>query len=593
MNDTNNELSGFRANPSFSQDVHYVDNNQQNQGFTEDVDKILIPKEIEYSVVKKRFKDAGHEHSDNNKFVSSCVKFLKLVYFKQTSEYDSENMGYINLASNILKNKFGTSQANAPLYYKYIITSLQAIGLIEIDHRYFANKGNGKTKGYRIVLNAPHVMQAVEAANDFTDDRFRNDDPGHQFQLKRLQIDEMKYLFIANLLKISERNQALFVYNYWKIKKYYTRVDPNGRIHSLLTIMPKELRCAFTVEGKAIHEVDLHACQPMLLLVAVKEKLNYRKRKTSSLEELMTLHSELKEYVDRIQSGTFYEHLYRLYYNIKKAPINKETMADFKIGLFKDIFFSDIKKNVEIKKRSKIFSQVYPIVWEVINQIKTDEGYKAIAQKLQQLETEVMNETIFRLSQTKPDEFYLRFHDAILCKEAECSFVAEVLNGVVLETIDVAGFTKIGSWGNVLDRVLKSMSLHSALNMKNYFFTKQIGKEKRRKMLSILMDPAIPKADRYTEFQKFKSYYDNSPSNQARLAEMEKDYRSYKFIYPNEWSAAEIVSFNMYSLGQLETYFKKMMENQSAAFIRFANSNLERFRNVLKAPEGSAVGSHQ
>jgi hypothetical protein len=591
MNDTNNELSGINADASFSQDVHYVDNTQQNQGFTEDVDIIFIPKEIEYSSVKKRFKDAGHEHCENHKFITSCSKFLKLVFLKQTSEYNSENMGYINLASNILKNKFGTSQANAPLYYKYIITSLHSIGLIEIDHRYFANKGNGKTKGYRIVLNAPHVMQAVEAANDFTDDKFRNDDPAHQFQLKKLQIDEWKYLFIANLLKISERNQALFVYNYWKIKKYYTKVDPNGRIHSLLTIMPKELRCAFTVEGKAIHEVDLHACQPMLLLVAVKEKLNYRKRIPSSLEELMTQHFELKEYVDRIQSGTFYEHLYRLYYNIKKAPINKEKMADFKIGLFKDIFFSDIKKDVEIKKRCKIFSQVYPIVWEVINQIKADEGYKAIAQTLQRLETEVMNETILRLTQTKPDEFYLRFHDAILCQEAECAFVAEVLNGVVLETIDVAGFTKIGCWGNDLDRVLKSLSLHSALNRKNFFFTKQIGKEKRRKMLSILRDPAIPKADRYAEFQKFKSHYDNSPSNQARLAEMEKDYRSYKFIYPNDWSAAEIESFNKYSLDQLETYFKKMKENQSAAFIRFANSNLERFRKALQTPTGSSKGS--
>jgi len=204
-----------------------------------------------------------------------------------------------------------------------------------------------------------------------------------------------------------------------------------------------------------------------------------------------------------------------------------------------------------------------------------------------QVETEVINTTVHRLFETKPNEFYLRFHDAILCKKSECAFVSEILNGVILEIIDVKGCTKIGTWGNTHEGVLASLSLHSAFHRKEYFFQKQIGKEKQSKMLSILKNPSIPKADRYDEWQEFLTNYNNCPSNQARLAALNREYKSYRFIYPTNWKPAEVESFNNYCLTQLEAHFEKIKVNQSDAYVRFANSNLEKFRKALKESSGS------
>jgi len=581
------EVTNLKMNSTVSlqtpNNILYVDNTQQNQGFSADEFEIMIPKEINLKEVKRKFASSNHECANHEKFLIKCAEFLKLIYVRQALTYNREYRGYINLASNILKNRFGSSQCNQPLYYKYIIDSLISAGLVERDDSYFANKGQGKCKGYRVILGNPQEMELSDVGNEVTESLLKIEDYNYFSELKKMEMNEDQYLLIANLLHKPEKDQAFFVYNNWVMNRHYIRVDDYGRIHSLLTQMPKELRCCFTIDGEPIHEVDIHACQPFLLLIAAKEHLNYNKHTKKSFEELIGLNNELKEYVDRIQSGTFYEHLYRQHNNIKKVPVKKSEIDKYKINLFKSIFFSDITDDANTRKSYRIFTSVYPTVSDIINKIKKKEGYKSVAQRLQGYESEVMNDVISRLKDIDHSRFYLRFHDAILCKQQDCTLVADVLDAVMLEEVDVFGRPKEGTWGMSIEAVLGSLGLELYTLRKNIAFERYIGKEKNRAFRAIEKNAKISTEEKIKQEKSFIWYYGNNPANQQRLTQLENDFKSFQFIYPQNWTGSRIEAFKEYSRTVIENHFATITKEKDETFVYYADWNLNRLRDVLAA----------
>ena len=568
----------------FSKEYLYVDNVQQNQGFPAIDFGNLVPKEITKSEVKTRLMAVNHEYGNHEKFITSCTKFLKFLYSKQILEYDRDKNGYVNLASDILKSKLGSSQINKPLYYRYIITTLKELGYLDVNDSYYANNGKGKSKSYRVVLQQPHVMEIEAQVDEATETMFRVDDTNYLTELRKIRLNEPQFILLANLLDKSARDQAFFVYNYWVRNYHYTRVDTYGRIHTLITIMPKELRSCFTIDDETIYEIDLHACQPFLLLIAVNEHLNYNKQRKLSLSARIEANEELRGYVGRIQQGVFYEHLYRLYANVKKAPIPKYKLAKFKKSLFINIFFSDVPKDEDVKKIQKVFSEAYPTVFNTITQIKNKERYEAVSWKLQQCETDAINEAINRLKSVNPNEFYLRFHDAILCKQKQCSFVAEVLNRVLWENVDVYGLPKAGTWGLSAGKVLNSLNLEIFSLMKKNRFDKAIGKIKQKAKVSIAKDKSISEEDADSKWLSFLNYFINDPANQERLKRLEHEYKTFRFIYPDHWCAADTTAFNEYAINVIENHFDKLFERMDEGIKKYAEANLNKFRKMLVAP---------
>ena len=141
-------------------------------------------------------------------------------------------------------------------------------------------------------------MEPATVKNEIIEKIFKIDDHVYLAELKRMQLNESQYILAANLLQKSEKDQAFFVYNYWFNDYHYTTVDPNGRIHTLITQMPKELRCCFTVEDEPIFEVDIHACQPLQ-----KEALNLIKANLKVNEaELSQKNRELSQLEAKIDS---------------------------------------------------------------------------------------------------------------------------------------------------------------------------------------------------------------------------------------------------------------------------------------------------
>ncbi len=571
------------VSPQTPNNILYVDNSQQNQGFTEGEFEIMIPKEINLKEVKRKLASLNHEYANHQKFLVKCAEFLKLIYVRQALTYNREYRGYINLASNILKNRFGSSQCNQPLYYKYIIDALVSVELIEVDNSYYADNGKGKCKGYRVVLDRPQEMELSDVGNEVTGSMLKIEDYNYFSELKKMKMNENQYLLIANLLHKPEKDQAFFVYNNWVMNRHYIRVDDYGRIHSLLTQMPKELRCCFTIDDQPICEVDIHACQPFLLLIAVRECLNYNKHTKRSFEELMGQNNELIEYVDRIQNGLFYEHLYRHHFGIKRVPILKSQIDKYKLNLFKSIFFSDIKEEANTKKASRVFSQIYPTVYGILNKMKKKEGYKSVAQSLQGYESEVMNDVISRLKSIDSSKFYLRFHDAILCKQQDCSLVADVLNAVLLEEVDVFGKPKEGCWGMQMDAVLGSLRLELYTLMKNNAFEKYVGKEKNRAFRAIAKNAKYSNEEKKKQERSFVWYYGNDPVNQKRLTQIESEFKSFRFTYPHHWTGSRIEAFKEYSRTVIENHFAAIMNEKDETFVYYADRNLNRLRDVLAA----------
>ena len=295
----------------------------------------------------------------------------------------------------------------------------------------------------------------------------------------------------------------------------------------------------------------------------------------------MELNTEIKEYVERIQQGVFYEHLYRMHNNRKKAPVNKYDLNKYKVNLFKNLFFSDVVSGAEAKKASRIFNQVYPKISEILDKIKNEKGYKEVARTLQGYESDVMNEAITRLKSTYGTEFYLRFHDAILCKEKQCPLVSEVLYGVLLESVDVAGNVKSGTWGVSFEKVLNSLNLHIMSTKKKLKFDAAVGKEKNKIIRSMFKSPIFSVEDRSKKWQSFLHFYDTDPSNQSRVEKMEQEYKSFRFIYPSNWDLLQIQSFKKFSLFTIEEHFKKNAEWVSGELGWIGKSNLERFRKEL------------
>jgi hypothetical protein len=220
---------------------------------------------------------------------------------------------------------------------------------------------------------------------------------------------------------------------------------------------------------------------------------------------------ELKNYIARIQNKVFYEHLYRLHYHRPQAPIDKMCMSRFKEMLFTYIFFSDYDFKKELKKVQRVFKEAYPMIYSILVDLKEKEYYKEIARNLQRFESEIMDEAINRLKSINESGFYLRFHDAILCTKQDCEVVAEIMEGTMLEEVDVLGTVKADKWGDSLTEVLDSLKLHILMNRKSHSFQKMVGYEKRTMILKSIRNVKQNIDGECHRQQNLLTYYDSDP----------------------------------------------------------------------------------
>lgn len=552
----------------------YVSPDHCQQGFISNVSGRMLPIELSEGYIKCELAKIGNNYVEHEKFITNCSRFAKFLFEKQCNDF--ENAPYQPLDSRILKSKLGKNPDRVPNYYLFLIESLKSIGLVEVNDQFkFTKDGTGNCKGYRINLKYPDRYEVSTTEDLFPSENKRIDDENYLNELKRIKLDEMKFVFLANFLPHDEKQRAFFIYHNWIAGNHFVRVDIYGRIHSLLTILDKRLRCCLSIDGnKQIKEWDIHACMPFLYLKIFLEHYNFRKANKLSLSELVNSNNEIGTYVQWIQSGRFYIELYRAFKNLKGDPRSSEEVKALKKSFFKNMLFSDTPSKDKELNIHKVFSDQFPLINQSLVKFKRKEGYKAVAQTLQSLESELMNLTIERLRETDPSKFYIRFHDAILTDDSNNSNVEAVMLEVIIDLYGISGRVKFSeSWGADFDSVARNLKLHVYTTYLSYKRDRFIGKQK-----SALIGKAVSKVSK--EFKSFavnqaiKDWNENN-LNEYKSIEATRNFMSPKLCLPSHWNPKTVEQFKAFALKTINNVFSEVEREQTGDVLKIIQKNKE------------------
>lgn len=552
----------------------YVSPSHSQQGLTTNDSGKMLPIELSEGYIKRELCNIGNEHAQNEKFIRNCSRFAKFLFEKQCNDFD--NAPYQPLDSRILKSKLGKNSDRLPNYYLYVIESLKEIGLVEVNEQFkYTKDGTGNCKGYRINLKYPDRYEVSTTEDLFLVENKRIDDINYLNELKRLKLDEMKFIFLANFLPHDEKQRAFYIYNNWIHRSHFVTVDIYGRIHSLLTILDKRLRCCFTIDdGKQIKEWDIHACMPFLYLGIVLEHVNFRKAKKLSLAELVASNHEIGTYVRWIQNGRFYIELYRAFKELKGDPKSSEVVKALKKSFFKNMLFSDTPAKDKELKIHKIFADLFPFINQSLIKFKRKEGHKAVAQTLQSLESELMNLTIERLRKNDPSRLYLRFHDAVLTDDLDYAKVEAIMVETICDLYGIHGQVKFNEyWGASFDSVARNLKLHVYSTYLSYKRDRYIGKQK-----SALIGKAVSNVSK--EFksvavsQAIKNWNENR-LNEHKSIEATRNFMSPKLCLPSHWNPKTVDQFKAFALKTINDVFSELESKHTGDILNIIQKNKE------------------
>jgi len=368
----------------------------------------FIPKRFSYLTKSKKL-----IYKDINLKTDYIINILHELLVKYFFSEDLDSLK-INLWSIILKKKYG-------MYYNYYINYLLEKEFIFLVSDYYVNK---KAKTYRInssdvsdiirvniydtVLLNKHSKSYLERS--ITE---YNNSP-IPIDIRKKLVDDLYHIDIEydkalNYLEINK--DVLSIQKYYKnlssidgIKEKYLffKFDSYGRFHSNFTILKKEIRNKYlTIDDHEVCEVDIKNSQPFFLSILMK------KYKADWMEV-----KDIERYFYLTKEGLIYDDI------LENFP-SLETRDNVKLLFYKVLF----GKNGDFKSASKIFSQLYPSVFQFIKNYKESMGdHKIMSHELQKIESEfIFNTLIGRIIKEVPQCRLFTIHDSIIfpCKFRE------------------------------------------------------------------------------------------------------------------------------------------------------------------------------
>lgn len=572
-----NDVYNIKNHPS----TLYMSPSQCNQGLQAIASGQYYPVELSKPNIKRLLVEKGNQHAENKRLVTNCSKFLKFLFDKHCRDYN--NTPYINLDSRILKEKLGKNPDRIPNYYKYVLDSCVEIGLLQINHDHKKSYNNsGEAKGYRLTLKETESYELNDTEELFTGLNWCVDSDNYHEQVLKLQFDELRFVFIANLLPFDQKNRAFYIYHNWLSNNHFVKVDNYGRIHSLLTLMDKRFRHCFKAPGnRIIKEVDMHACQPFLLLKIVQNQLNYRQKHKLTISELASKYQEIDTYINWIQSGRFYIEFYKVFHNQIKDPKNLNKIDDFKESLFKNIFFSETPDESKMRKIHKEFKKTFPLITECIVKYKKKEGYKELSRTLQTNESEIMDETIRILSEVNPEGYFIRFHDAILSTELHASQAQEQLYLTVRNHFGIDPYVKPPSnWGKDFETVINGLKLH-------YLTThhKNMGIKQNNQRPANEIKKAIARAskeDRELAIALVKKKFATDSFMQHQQLLTERQFKFHGFYIPAHWNKGTTRNFKDLAFRVIEYATEAAKQQSKGEYLWLIEHNKKVLKDSLE-----------
>ncbi len=360
----------------------------------------FCPREFEY-LTKQKTIIYDNENLKTDYLINIIHELILKFYF--TNELCH------NLWSSILRRKYGKTYN---IYIKYLCE----IKFMNLVSNYYAGK---KAKTYKLNITTLDIIRhkAIDKTllkkhkKDYIYRTFTaQQESPIPTELRKKLIDDLYHINIDytkafEWLKSEKKNKNIDLNQYFKNLSsidgiesghIFFKFDSYGRLHTNFTVLKKFIRSnCLTIDGEEISEIDIDNSQPLFFAVWLKKEIG---------ED--NFNDEIRKYVDCVKNGLIYDEIQQAF------PKKLKSRKDAKILMYK-ILFGD---NIDKKSESKIFSSLYPTVYEYIKEFKyLSTSYKSLAHELQALESDfIFNKVVLEIKKKFPKIKLFTVHDSIV-----------------------------------------------------------------------------------------------------------------------------------------------------------------------------------
>jgi hypothetical protein len=270
-------------------------------------------------------------------------------------------------------------------------------------------------------------------------------------------------------------NSALQVVERLHEKRYLMKIDTtSGRLHTLLTQLPKNLRQFVTFRGKKLVSIDLRNSQPLLAITLLSKDLilsnpilintitkynpTYQIKSPSTMLVLPIYNRQNKpdvlNYIKIVSEGRYYEEFGRILKNRGLIPDDVEDVRKFaKRATYASFFSSNL--HTGFIEATQHFKKTFPNVYFIFLRIKynpkgvkvKEKYHRALAVTLQAFEAELFLHKISkRISEISSDIPIFTIHDSVVTTLEYQQIVEEVVKDEVCKAIEISSVLNIEEW---------------------------------------------------------------------------------------------------------------------------------------------------
>jgi len=456
-------------------------------------------------------------HIDNIKYILHLINYLPAVKKDNDSSVYS---GYVPLNKQKL-------QSSGIYHYRKYLNYLLRLGIIWEDEYYINGE---KSKGIRFpdeytyckvkkdkitkkTLIKAIIKNSVKKNNDATEEqlpyltKWWNDgdleiayEPALLFLDERLEKskDELmkKYkldneLQLKNLLEKNKHkrrnklkiknlyeqyNSAIQVVERLHRKEYLMKVDDtSGRLHTLLTQLPKGLRKFVTFKRQKLVSIDLRNSQPLLAVAILNREIfnnnpillsTILRNNPSLLKSPSTMlvnhiyrnqnKPDVLKYKEIVSKGKYYEEFGKILQERGLIPIDIFDVRKLaKEITYSSFFASNLHAGFIMGMR--LFKKSFPSVYHIFSRIKynpkgvkvKEKRHRALSVCLQAFEAELfLNRICKRINELNTDIPIFTIHDSVVTTFEYQEFVQNIVKDEIHKAIRIVPMLNIEKWCN-------------------------------------------------------------------------------------------------------------------------------------------------
>jgi hypothetical protein len=222
----------------------------------------------------------------------------------------------------------------------------------------------------------------------------------------------------------------------------YSIDETEGRFHSPITSMKRELRQFLRIDGKPLKNIDIKNSQPYLstIILTYPSKVAWLTKNPAFQMLLQSLkvsqNEDVKKYIYMVASGHFYEYLMQEFSIEGLKLTRKET----KLQVLRILFARNRMPKDEINRKARqIFIARFPTVHRIFSKVRgRAENSNRFSILLARIESYLMlNVILKRINKELPNIIAMTIHDSIMTGilTDEVEAVREIMNDVLTEFI--------------------------------------------------------------------------------------------------------------------------------------------------------------